>query len=65
MDGRIDEIARRASGFGAEEIAERVFAALGAGAPGGADPARFEVFRTNHRARPVGPAPVPAPLPRL
>ena len=46
MDGRIDEIAQRRSGFSAEEISTRVFAALGAG-----DPERFEVFRTRDYAR--------------
>ncbi len=46
MDGRIDEIARRRSGFSAEEIVEQVFTALGAG-----DPDRFEVFRTRDHVR--------------
>lgn len=48
MNGRIDEIAQRASGMSADDVVARVLAALEAG---GADPESFEVFRTNHRAR--------------
>lgn len=51
MNGRIDEIAQRASGMAADDVVARVLAALEAGAPGGADPGSFEVLRTSHRAR--------------
>lgn len=51
MDGRIDEVAQRASGLSADDTVARVLAALEAGAPGSADPESFEVFRTAHRAR--------------
>jgi hypothetical protein len=51
MDGRIDEVAQRASGLSADDTVARVLAALEAGAPGSADPESFEVFRTAHHAR--------------